>query len=68
MGRKGSGGFEGRGIESPSEPDTPSRKSYMSSTDSGESGDSRSEEELQGVTRKKRTATDLLFLTRLFGT
>ena len=26
------------------------------------------EEELQGVTRKKRTATDLLVLTRLFGT
>ena len=25
-------------------------------------------EELQGVTRKKRTATDLLVLTRLFGT
>ena len=24
--------------------------------------------ELQGVTRKKRTATDLLVLTRLFGT
>ena len=28
----------------------------------------RREEELQGVTRKKRTATDLLVLTRLFGT
>ena len=26
------------------------------------------DEELQGVTRKKRTATDLLVLTRLFGT
>ena len=26
------------------------------------------EEELQGVTRKKPTATDLLVLTRLFGT
>ena len=26
------------------------------------------EEELQGVTRKKQTATDLLVLTRLFGT
>ena len=26
------------------------------------------EVELQGVTRKKRTATDLLVLTRLFGT
>ena len=25
-------------------------------------------EELQGVTRRKRTATDLLVLTRLFGT
>ena len=25
-------------------------------------------EKLQGVTRKKRTATDLLVLTRLFGT
>ena len=32
-------GREGRGVESPSEPDTPSRRSYMSSTDSGESGD-----------------------------
>ena len=28
----------GGGIESPSEPDTPSRRSYISSTDSGESG------------------------------
>ena len=28
----------------------------------------RSYKELQGVTRKKRTATDLLVLTRLFGT
>ena len=31
-------------------------------------GVTRSYKELQGVTRKKRTATDLLVLTRLFGT
>ena len=35
---EGSVGGEGRGVESPSEPDTPSRRSYISSTDSGESG------------------------------
>ena len=36
---------------------------------SGFSGDDEEEEEeLQGVTRKKLTATDLLVLTRLFGT
>ena len=33
-----------------------------------ERGVTRSYKELQGVTRKKRTATDLLVLTRLFGT
>ena len=33
-------------VESPSEPDTPFRKSYISSTESGESGDSGSEFEL----------------------
>ena len=31
-------------------------------------GRRRSYKELQGVTRKKQTATDLLLLTRLFGT
>ena len=37
--------------------------------DAGERCDvTRSYKELQGVTRKKQTATDLLVLTRLFGT
>ena len=42
----GSGGFEGRRVEIPSEPDTTSRKSYISSSESGESEDSGSEYEL----------------------
>ena len=37
---------EERGVEIPSEPDTPSRKSYISSSEGGESGDSGSECEL----------------------
>ena len=48
------GGEEGSVGRSPSEADTPSRKSYLSSSDSGESGDADDDSDFQLSDRDER--------------